>query len=218
MKKTTKKENQPPMELKGETYSLTHTPELTGTSAQMRNTFIHWYLRPVLQAMFDLEPRLQGAYVAFAQYWNDEADDAVHCHVQPLADPRLTWSEAFTEKNSLFYRDEEPDNEEEAETYVSAYELEHKAIEKVYGKEHYGRTYDNDELVTAFASYTEEESSQESATEEAYTPYLYVWRDGRGVSYAVVGTMHRPHLEDQLSDWAKEESRQDGQLQSRVGP
>lgn len=50
-------------------------------TAALRNEWTRDHLLPVLSARFTRLPALRSAYVVVAQYWNDEANDAVHCAV-----------------------------------------------------------------------------------------------------------------------------------------
>lgn len=188
-------------------------PLMARTSEKMRAVFFHWYMGPILYQLFNDNPEVKGAYIAFAQYWNDEANDAVHYDVIPLVSTELSWAEAFSAKNAPLY--------DAGEETVDAYNLINEAREKAH-RIPYGSHWDNDELITAFASVVGEEGSQEDSTRESYTPYVLAWPawvskgtydhktktrgtvDVLEVHYEIVGSIQRPHLEDQPSAWRAE--------------
>jgi hypothetical protein len=53
-----------------------YTPE---EAAHLRDQVMREQIVPVIRRAFDAHPTLQTATLLVAQYWNDEANDAVHC-------------------------------------------------------------------------------------------------------------------------------------------
>lgn len=48
-------------------------------AARLRDQMVREQIVPVIRRAFDAHPTLQSATLLVAQYWNDEANDAVHC-------------------------------------------------------------------------------------------------------------------------------------------
>lgn len=55
-----------------------YTPRQT---AALRHEWTRDHLLPALRALFARLPALRSATAVVAQFWNDEADDAVHCTI-----------------------------------------------------------------------------------------------------------------------------------------
>lgn len=48
-------------------------------AARLRDQMVREQIVPVIRRAFEAHPTLQSATLLVAQYWNDEANDAVHC-------------------------------------------------------------------------------------------------------------------------------------------
>jgi len=180
-----------------------HSPLVGKTSAEKRASYFYLYAAPLARRIFESDPKIKGIFVGFAQYWDDEADDAVHDVFVLLSDPKLTWAEAFTEKNECGNRYED--------TRFKEINL------SLFGNElpHY---WDNSDLIMAFGAYTKEGSSQNQDTVDAYTPFALLTPEVNtryGASRIEVKakrlleTPIRPRLENRLSEWQQESNREE---------
>lgn len=197
------------------TLSPSSTPPLIGSqSYEMRSTFLEWYFFPIMAKLFQRYNWVKGAYLAFAQYWNDEASDAVHYSIQLLTNKDLNWLDSFSkEKNESLgdYFDARNYHSLDPRDWA-AEQLVDSVKRELFNKE-YGFYYDNGDLIKAFASFTQDGFSQESERQEAYSPYLKIWWEPSKYSHKnadielkwmIVGKMYRPHLENVSSEWAQE--------------
>lgn len=174
------------------------------SSAEMRRQLIEEYYLPVAEHVLQKDDRVDAVMLCFAQYWDDEADDAVHARLLPLADRRLTFREAYTWKNLPFILDEDllddeawdedTEQRDDHREWIDVFELLYESAKEIFeGWSH----WDNDLLITAFASFTKEGSDQDMHEVEAFTPYaLFVRAPTGGAHCQIVGELLRPHLED----------------------
>lgn len=156
------------------------------SSAELREQHLREFVVPVCVNIFAAHPTAQSVTLSVGQYWNDEADDAVHdsLAVSRSRDPQ--WPAVCDEHDEHFEG-------------VYAWE---------YRPDNTAGLDDNSTMITAFASFCVEESSQEVATAESHTPYAVIRRgQGAGVDVTVeiVGQMHRPEWEDMWHDGEEED-------------
>ncbi len=172
-------------------------------SVELRRRFLEEYFRPLIERMFEKEPRLDGVMLCFAQYWNDNAGDAVHHWIVPLVDRSLTLNEAVTLRNAPFTFTYKTSLGAETVTGVTYPPRPEKdAEEELFGRYASG-VWVNNLYITAFASFTREGSNQEMDWQDAYLPYALFVREPNGIDCRFVGEMLRPHLEDQPSEWMR---------------
>ncbi|MCE9563872.1 MAG: TIGR02996 domain-containing protein [Planctomycetes bacterium] len=138
------------------------------------------YLRrllPVVMKYFKKYERLQSAALCVAQYWADEADDAVHCElvVSELPEPALKGAGSKSDPN-----------------------LPNTFIKHKYSTESSSRIWDieigwddNGSAIPLWAAFAPEEGSQEyDSIAEVYLPAVLFYRHG---GYEIL-PMTRPHL------------------------
>lgn len=179
---------------------------------------------PKAARMFALADDLQSAVMGVAQYWDDEANDAVHHHLFYSAERDPDWQRHFVSVAApLLEEDEElldawrmaygfPTLEEEASTIP----LERQSIisELVHAREGWNvarLSWDaNGWAIPLFAAFCEEGANQDMVPRQAFTPYAVLRREDDEISVDVVGTMVRPWLDgvpperganSQLLDW-----------------
>ncbi len=133
---------------------------------------------PACVKMFAAHPTANAIVFAVAQYWADEAADAVHDAFVLSTSRDPSWPACCEENDEVF---------------------DHPYASEFVG--YASGLNDNSTMITAFASFCAEESSQEAETAQAYTPYAVVRRvPGSGstveVSVEITGQMHRPEWED----------------------
>lgn len=146
-----------------------------------------WFL-PVAKLLLKEYPSTNCVVVTLAQYWNDEADDAVHVSFIPSSVPFESWDGLFSDKNQ-FYSEESQDfslpKPDGSTEYVSFYGLSQRAIG-------FNPYLSNDEsFISIFERYCKERCSQEMHTQEAYQPYLIVSRDGDEIKIRDLGDLVR---------------------------
>lgn len=130
-------------------------------------------IEEVLPALFAIrlgKKKVKSIGFFVSQYWNDEADDAVHGELRP----------SF--KDGEFHRMYE--DEEGASDDVAAFDSEFSAADVGFDS--------NGEMIDAFASY----ACESSQDDPEYVCYC-IWRpEGGTFVRTVVGTMLRPAWED----------------------
>ena len=140
-----------------------------------------------VREFFKIHPQLQSATVMVAQYWNDEATDAVHTEVivSVLQTPDL---DAFFASQG--YDDASNDYLKDATNTPFEYD----------GFDLYMKTRwdSNGVAVPLFAAFCTASGSQENSVEENFRPYCILRRNDAalgGLSVQIVGQMLRPQLD-----------------------
>ena len=146
------------------------------SSAELREHFLRWSFCPLAAQLFRQSADIQSVTLAVAQYWDDEAHDAVHTEILPATGRDPGWPIA---------------------SEVRAMLAAHLALHGRSYSAHYGDNYD---LIVAFAAYCRPSCHQEMSIEEAYTPYAIARRaaDADGIVLEVVGRRQQPGWEDRF--------------------
>ena len=172
-----------------------------------REKIIRDEFMPIVAKKFATHPLLQSATMFVAQYWCDEAYDAVHIELaySLAADPDIP---KYTKRRSE--REFEDDFDEHLEWLMEGAEgaAALKWDPAIHGQlwegEYPASWDDNGEIISYFAAFTKENGSQEETFAENYLPYAIFRRDGKHVKSEVVGEMVRPHLDGVPSEYELE--------------
>lgn len=171
--------------------SSTPPPSTSGASARERARILA-AIEARLPELFALrlhERQVQTVGFFVAQYWNDEADDAVHGDVRYGFDVDVDGASL----RDTWYSDDDHNADGGADD--DARQAFNAAFRDA--SPHFNS---NDEMITAFAAYATESSQDEPA----YTPYcLWHRNDDGSFRRSVVGVMHRPEWEDQTPSWSR---------------
>ncbi len=129
------------------------------------------------QKLFTAKPQLRSVMMSVAQYWSDEADDAVHALA--VASERATplWPHVCAETTW---------NEENPEPIAG------ELCESCGSDLDYFPCDDNGSSIQVFEPYCHEDGSQEESMAENYTPFAIARRTDAGIAVEFVGTLHRP--------------------------
>jgi hypothetical protein len=148
----------------------------------LRRQYIEKKLVPPLRTRFAQYPRLRSAALCFAQYWDDEANDAVHD----------LWFFSILETPD-FKAAFQGDGFE-----IDAFNLPglptHWQINRNDGKEEFPYE-DNGLAIPLFAAYCREDCHQSMDYEEAYSLFAIFRKTGTGIEIEFCGEMLRPWLE-----------------------
>jgi hypothetical protein len=149
---------------------------------QLRENLIRKWILPALETRFAKYPALKSAGMLVAQYWCDEADDAVH-HALIYS---VLETPDFQTALSVDY--ENPDN-------VNLPDL--PSNNEIDWMEHHDFIPwdDNGIAIPAFAAYCRENCHQEMTTEEAYSLFAIFRKTDDGIEIEYVGEMIRPWLD-----------------------
>jgi uncharacterized protein (TIGR02996 family) len=163
-----------------------------GEAELARREYLRTKLLPLVTRYFKTYERLQSAMLCVAQYWADEADDAVHgmLVVSELFEPTLEGVDAEDESGG------DPN-------------LPNTFIKKKYGEGSSSRVSiwdagwdDNSGAIPLWAAFASEAGHQEyDHDDEVYTPAVMFYRHG---GYDVL-PMCRPHLDGVRPEWGWEE-------------
>jgi hypothetical protein len=157
-------------------------------AAELREKIISSEIVPKIKVVFDKYPQLRSAMLLVAQYWDDEADDAVHYEIVFSVLPTPALGIKLVENDD--YDEYDPVN---LPGLPSLYRISSEAYHKVEDEEYAWR--DNGNAVATFAAYCKEGCHQEMDYLEAYTPYaVFRWKEA-DIEIEVVGTMLRPWLD-----------------------
>ena len=196
---------------------------------QGRQEMLDGVIRPVVTQTFELFDDMQSAVLLVAQYWNDEADDAVHAQIcyslspNPDIDAYLAETIRIDDKEKA--NDQEPSHsisqEQERIWIASQWLIEGMAAqEKLLG--HWNdadifrlqdelslpRQWPNDhEAVPYFAAFCSEGAHQDAPIGRAYTPYAIFKRtNSKAVPEMdtwIIGKMLRPWLDGVAGEWQR---------------
>lgn len=153
------------------------------TPAAMREDAVRRILVPMAESAFAARPDVQSLLLAVAQYWNDEADDAVHASVH------------YSRRHTPVWPHECPYFADDAGTASDRADFCNWCGGQVPGhpaNPEWVPWDDNGSAIPAFEAFCREACHQEMTTGEAYLPYAVV-RRGQGVE--IVGRPVRPWAE-----------------------
>lgn len=148
---------------------------------------------PLAGRFFEEEPEAQSLLYCIAQFWCDEALDAVHEELVPcqLRDPP-PWPECLIDNPFV--------DAISWQNLPTEYEIERWAPTMCSLSREFHALDENSTMVTAFASRVPEATSQSLDLSRSYLPYAIARRaPGRGVELEVVGRIERPEWEDASS-------------------
>lgn len=142
-----------------------------------------------VQRVFNNFPELKTCYMYVAQYWNDEANDAVHVKILYSVDVDVD------PLDLLRYFDAEYDKVHgTALPYHYSYSPGDDA-NPCYSLD-YGTWDANGEAISLFSAFCKERGSQDDPVQESYVPYAHFWRiSDSSLGKQVVGEMLRPWLD-----------------------
>jgi hypothetical protein len=154
-------------------------------SADLRSKIISSDIVPIIKLIFDKYTQLQSAMILVAQYWDDEAHDAVHYAMIYSVLLTPAWEIKIDD-------DDDPIN---LPGLLSLYEI-YNSIEDLFTYESGEYSWeDNGNAVPAFAAYCKEGCHQEMDYSEAYSPYAVFRRKEEEIEIEVVGNILRPWLD-----------------------
>lgn len=159
-----------------------------GQTDVTRRIFVRTQLLPVVRKYFEQYPRLQSAALCVAQYWNDEADDAVHAQlvVSEFDEPSLKCRE-FSD---------DPDPNVPSTFIKSDYSEQSCSIISLW--DNGIRWSSNNGAIPLWAAFAPEHGSQEyERLEDVYLPAVMFHRHG---GYEIL-PMTRPHLDGIRPEW-----------------
>lgn len=162
-----------------------YTPSET---AALRAQHLRENLLPAVARMFADAPDLMSACLMLAQYWNDEADDAVHYVLvfSVLPEPDLR---AYARYMDL----DEPDDVNLPGAF-DHFDLSCEEREWVEWDH-------NGAAIPLYAAFCKEGCEQQMPILDAHTTYALFRRGDEGVEVEVVGEMLRPWLDGVRPSW-----------------
>jgi uncharacterized protein (TIGR02996 family) len=143
-----------------------------GEVEMARRQYVRQHLLPLVSRYFQTYKRLQSAMLCVAQYWADEADDAVHgmMIVSELFEPTLEGVGGFDDESRP---DPNVPNTHIPQKYVKG----SSSRISLYGSD--ARWDDNSGAIPLWAAFAPEEGSQEYGSySEAYLPAVMFYRHG----------------------------------------
>ena len=157
-------------------------------TAELREKIISSEIIPIINLHFSKYTQLQSAMLLVAQYWDDEADDAVHYQIIFSVLPTPVFSNADYDRY-----DPDPVN---LPGLPSLDEIDDSLIEYLDKLENEEDCWqENGNAVPTFAAYCKEGCHQNMDYLEAYTPYAVFRRNQEEIEIEVVGDMLRPWLD-----------------------
>jgi hypothetical protein len=158
-------------------------------AAQLRQKLMDEYVIPLVRIGFRKYPQLRSATLLVAQYWNDEADDAVHDYfIFSVLDTPDLEAAAKAEEDYLEDTINMPRFGEDPYLAGDARDELEKEGYRCYW-------HDNGDAIPAFAAFCCEGAHQELSVAEAYTPYAILRRSNDDITVEIVGQMLRSWLD-----------------------
>ena len=167
----------------------------------LRKSMIKEIILPYIEEVFKKNREFNSVTFLVAQYWCDEALDAVHYDFifsileRPDVEAHFHYIKSMTDENWMKLCDE-----------TNTPGLNRKNMWETV-KDHKKILWewpDNTDAIPAFAAFTTEGANQEMEMYECYSPYANFFRTKNGgVDYEVVGEMHRPWLDGVYPDWER---------------
>lgn len=154
------------------------SPDAAELGNKLRAQLLETAILPELRIYFSEFPSLKSAFLLVAQYWNDEAHDAVHSSIiySELPRPVVGGNGVHDEANFPTI------NRESFYEFEGAYEVMNN--------------WDSNGIaISAFSCYCKEHCDQEMDYLEAYSPYALFTRNGDDITVEVVGKILRPWLD-----------------------
>lgn len=152
----------------------------------VRELYLREYFQPLAQRYLTAVPEARSLMLCLAQYWCDEADDAVHELLVPSPQEQPPPWPACLEQNPLVTLDGDCLDVQDAgrlEELAAGLPL----------------LDDNGSRIFAFASCTHEAGNQDLSEQENYRPYaLARLRPSGDVEVEVIGGILRPEWEDRI--------------------
>lgn len=153
-----------------------------GSAAEWRAHLVRWWFLPRAAHVL-ADPAWNSVTLAVAQYWDDEASDAVHLRCVPSSEAAPSWP--LPELAGGSWR---PPWWTAARTAEAAVHGGCQALDPYL---------DNLDLVVAFAAFCEPSCHQEMEITEAYRPYALATRGDDGVDVEIVGVVRQVEWVDQ---------------------
>lgn len=172
-----------------------YSPEKT---SELRDEFVKKFVKPHVQAIFDKYPRYNSVAFLVAQYWCDEALDAVHYEIFPsvLETPDLEHArKVYQESDYGEVSDEVNAPGLKNPWYEELIEWEEDELAKNWD--------DNCGAIPLFAAFCEENCHQEMDFLEAYSTYAIFRRDNDNLKVEIVGKIVRPWIDGVSPEWEK---------------
>lgn len=167
--------------------------ENTELGESLRKQLMEESIFPYVKKVFKQYPEFKSALMMVAQYWNDEADDAVHNEIifSELDEPDIKAVDDAREKDK-----HDEINWASKKSSIYCFEPDIKDKLDIY------KWDDNYDAIPAFAAYCSEGASQEDSLLEAYLPYALIKRVDNDISVKIVGEKIRPWLDGVKPEWS----------------
>ena len=173
-----------------------------------RQRLINEYIVPRFNEARKEYPAVRSMLLLVAQYWDDEANDAVHAKLA-YSERNTPDIEAYLEAEKKHCWDDEEEWQGEGDPpavladVINLPTLPAEVHEKFFWGWYYPPGWpDNSDAIPAFAAFCREGAHQEMPAREAYSPYAVLRLDPSGsLVIEVIGTMHRDWLDGVKPEW-----------------
>jgi hypothetical protein len=173
-------------------------------AAELRQKMIATHILPQVKAVFGKYDQIQSIMFVVAQYWCDEANDAVHFELIPSILSTPSFPVQLVEE--IDYQDYDRINLPELPTYYDILDSIAQDLEGQQEEVSIRYWNDNGEAIPAFSAFCKEDCDQEMDRLDAYSPYSIFRRKETEIEMEVVGEMLRPWLDGvRPEEWEDEE-------------
>lgn len=175
-----------------------YTPE---QAEGLRSAIIAEHITPVIKEVFDKHPKIQAAILSFAQYWSDEANDAVYPSITFALEKNPDYKAHINKLNqSYFYENygwQESCKWSDLVEGPAGFEVLGVKDERLdFRAPHWKPWPGNNDAISAFAPYCLENIYGPGTYSYDEAPYcLFRREEKQALSIEVVGEMIRPWLD-----------------------
>lgn len=192
-------------------------------AAELRKQYLDGPFMMYMRAFFESHPDVKTVGLSVAQYYNDEASDAVHINKYPCVYDEIdldAYHKWYSETDGGY--NVSPDNlnplmpgGEEAWDVFWKWEREEFNKNNELGVHAYGLWDDNYDAISLFGAFVEHPGSQDCDQAENYNLFCVYRRTSDGdIVWEYVCDLHRPYVDGCWPEWASEEELREG----REGP
>ncbi len=170
-----------------------YTPEET---SELREQYLQEKVHPVIKKLMETFPKINMVLFQVAQYWCDEAEDAVHCALVASDKFELSQAEIAESWQDGHFIEEETNEDFGIACLLNYLPQENipKAIE-LYQTIQIPDWDENEDMIPLFAAYTNEGYFQDDDPINKYRSCAIFRRSASNIEMQVVSEQSRPWLE-----------------------
>lgn len=177
--------------------------------AELRKQYLDGVMSVYMQRLFKDNLQIQCVGLAVAQYWDDEANDAVHLRKYPCEHAELDLEALFAwnERNYDQLNLDDPHPHMPSNPTFDTWDWERKTFGDGWYRDPVINNWnDNYDAISLFGGFVAEEGSQEWDDKHNYSLFCVYRKDVHGdITWEYTTEMHRPYVDGCWPSWASDE-------------